>query len=193
MRLIQAKNYYRGRDRAIRFLVVHDMEAAARLQGGKDMTAENIAGWMAGRNAPMASAHFFFDSDSAAQGVKVGDTAFGAKGGNADGVHFEFKGYATWTRADWLAQDTMLNIGAAVMAEVAVALRRYGQAVNLDRPLSLMEVASRNVIGVTTHAQITRAFGIRGGHTDPGLAFPLDVFLAKVRWFVPHVRDLNFQ
>ena len=35
--------------------------------------------------------------------------------------------------------------------------------------------------GITTHAQITKAFDIPGGHIDPGANFPMDTLLACVR------------
>jgi hypothetical protein len=35
--------------------------------------------------------------------------------------------------------------------------------------------------GFTTHGTITKAFNIHGGHTDPGVAFPIEFFMSLIR------------
>jgi len=62
MDFIKAKNYTEGRDSSIDLLVIHTMEAPE-----KGETAENIASWFAGANAPQASAHYCIDANSVVQ------------------------------------------------------------------------------------------------------------------------------
>lgn len=165
----QARNYYKGRAAKVRLIVIHDMEAAE-----KATTAENIAAYFAGPQAPVASAHYNVDNDSIAQSVHETDTAFHAPGMNADGIGIEHAGYARQTRTDWLdAYSTaMLKRSAQLTADIAT---RYGiPIVHLTN--DQLRAGAKGFVG---HYQGSQVY--RGSHTDPGNGFPWDVYLQWVR------------
>src|SRR5688572_13889549 len=93
----QARHYTPTSGRQIDLVVLHDMEAPE-----KPATAENIASWFAGPNAPRASAHWCFDSNSAVRCVADKDVAWHAPGANHNGLGYEMAGYARQTGAEWL-------------------------------------------------------------------------------------------
>ena len=167
---VQARNYHAGRERPIRAVVLHTMEATE-----KPSTAENVAAWFAGPNAPIASAHFCVDADSTVQCVREQDTAFAAPGLNADGVQVELAGYAGQGVAGW-ADDysqALLRRAAALVADLC--RRHHLSIVALDAQALL-----RGERGITTHAEVTKAYR-RSTHTDPGPTFPMAAFLDLVR------------
>jgi len=167
---VQARNYHATRLRPIRAIVLHTMEAAE-----KPTTAENVAAWFAGPNAPMASAHFCVDADSVVQCVRESDTAFAAPGLNADGLQVELAGYAGQGAAGW-ADDfsqALLRRAAALVADLC--RRHHLPVVVLDAPALL-----RGERGITTHAEVTKAYRL-STHTDPGPTFPMAAFLDLVR------------
>ena len=163
---VQARNFYTGRRRSIRAIVLHTMEAAE-----KPTTAENVAAWFAGPNAPMASAHFCVDSDSIVQCVRESDTAFAAPGLNADGIQIEMAGYAAQGADGWAdAYSTaMLELAAGLVAELAA---RWSLPVRFVDAAGLL----RGEEGITTHAEVTKAYR-ESTHTDPGPTFPMTLFL----------------
>jgi hypothetical protein len=158
---VAARHFYAGRNRPIRLIVVHDMEAPEQAT-----TAESVASYFAGPNASDASAHFCIDNNSVVQCVKAGDTAWAAPGANADGVHLEHAGYARQSRAEWLDpySESCLNWSSLVAAEVVKALAAFGVDVPVRR-LSVPEVAGGVVRGFCGHIDVTRAFR-RSSHTD---------------------------
>lgn len=179
---VKARNFYRGRKRAARLIVIHDMEL---LQGPS--TAEACARFFQNQSptkAPRSSAHFCCDQDSIVQSVSVGDTAWAAPNANADGVHFELAGKARQSTREWTAKanDEMLTWAACEAALVFGLLRFFGVPIEVRR-LTPAEIRAGKA-GFCGHNDVTAAFGTRGGHTDPGPNFPWDVFLGKVRWWV---------
>ncbi len=171
MRIIQAKYFYRGRKRPIRLIVVHAMQS-----GEKPDTAENVAHWFAAKDTRKASAHICVDNNSAVRCVADLDTAWGAKGANADGLHLEFAGMSEQSQKEWLDNYgvAMLDIGAAVTAE-------WCKKHNIPaRWLTVAEVRDGKTKGLTDHDTISRAFP-GTGHWDPGPAFPRVFFLERVK------------
>ena len=167
---VQAKNYTRGRLKAVRLIVLHDMESPE-----KGDTAESVARYFA-TTTRQASAHFCVDADSVVQCVKESDTAWAAPGVNADGIHIEHAGYASQSRGQWLdAYSTrMLNLSARLTARLCKA---HGiPAVKLT-PAQL-KAGMRGIIG---HHEATVAYPPNAGHTDPGPNFPWDAYLVAVR------------
>jgi len=167
---IQAKNYRRGRARPIRAVVLHTAEIAE-----VPMAAENLAAWAAGPNAPMASWHYAVDADSIVQCVREEDTAFAAPGLNADGIQIELAARAAQDAAGWADPYSMAVLvrAAELVADICKRHRLPVSFVDADGLL-------RGERGVTTHAEVTRAYK-RSTHTDPGKSFPLAAFLAAVR------------
>lgn len=88
--------------------------------------------------------------------------------GNNILVHLCFTARADWSRAEWLAQETMLRAGATVVAHWC---RTYGWPAE--------RVYANSLPGVLGHDD-TRVWG-GTNHTDPGPNFPYDVFLGYVR------------
>lgn len=172
VKFVQARNYTRGpRKCPIDLIVIHDMEAAETPN-----TAEAVANWFAGKSAPQASAHFCLDNNSIVQCVRVQDIAWHAKGANHNGVGIELAGFARQTQGQW-ADDfssAMLELAAGLVGKLCS---------DLSLPVEYVDAAGIKAggRGITTHADVTKAFRIQGGHTDPGPNFPMTdlVFLVQ--------------
>ena len=167
---IQARNYYAGRKSRILHVVIHTMEAAKSL-----VTAENVAKWFAGPNAPMASCHYCIDADSVVQCVREEDTAFHAKQANATGIGLEHAGYAKQSSADWgdAYNSAMLSRSARLAARIC---KRHAIPVV---HLTAAELVA-GMPGFVGHNDCTRAFKVAGGHGDPGPSFPWARYLDMV-------------
>lgn len=155
--------------RRIDLIVLHSMEAPE-----KGSTAANCAAYLASTSRK-ASAHFCCDSDEIVRCVRDKDVAYGAPGANHNGLHIEMAGYARQTEADWRDKYSwaMLKIVARL-----VAVKCY----YLHIPpvwLTPAQVAAGSR-GITCHADITKAFKRKGGHTDPGKGFPVAAFMKLV-------------
>lgn len=167
----QAKNYKRGRLRPVQLIVLHSMEAAE-----KGNTAENVASYFAGANAPMASAHFCIDNNSIVQSVRLEDTAYHCKNANANGIGIEHAGYAKQTTSEWLDEygQQMLELSA----ELAASLCHQ-----FNIPVRRAKFAGKNnpqVVesGLCGHADVP----LHGTHYDPGKGFPWDYYLERVQF-----------
>lgn len=167
---VQARNYTRGRSNAIDLLVIHTMEAPE-----KPTTAESVANWFAGANAPQASAHYCIDNNSIVQSVHDEDTAWHAPGANHNGLGFEHAGFAAQAPKDW--QDAysqqMLDLSAQLVAQKC---EEHHIPVVWLRVADLL--AGRR--GITSHAQVSDAFKL-SDHHDPGVNFPIEEYLALVK------------
>jgi N-acetylmuramoyl-L-alanine amidase. len=86
---LQARNYTPGRKLPISLIVLHVMEWPE-----KPTAAAGCAYMFAGEKSPKASAHYCVDSNQIYQCVKDEDTAWHAKGGdaNARGIGIELAG-----------------------------------------------------------------------------------------------------
>lgn len=170
---IQSKNYTPTSGRKIDLIVIHDMEAPE----AKD-TAENVAKWFAGANAPEASCHYCIDADSIVQCVKDKDVAWHAPHANHNGLGLEHAGYARQTPGQWddLYSKAMLARSAALTAALC---GRYGIPVKYLNA-SRLKAGER---GITTHAQVSLAFPVPSAHTDPGPNFPMVDYIALVQKF----------
>lgn len=140
---------------------------------GRDLTAENLAAWMASLpESQGVSYHKVVDDDSVVHHVADEMKAWALRSGNPRSLNLCFPGYARWTRSEWLSHDNMLRLGAGV---VRLWCDRHGiPAVKLT---SQQVGADRS--GVCGHADWTYGKG-DGSHTDPGTAFPWDVFMGYV-------------
>lgn len=96
---------------------------------------------------------------------------------NLHGLHLEQAGHSTWSRQQWLAHRGTI---AAAAGQVAAWSSQYGI------PLRFLYAADLRALdaegyppghgGVTTHAEISKAFPHATNHEDPGPGYPLDVF-----------------
>lgn len=166
---VQAAGYTKGRpDGPPLWVVVHDMEA-----GETRLRAENTAAYFAsGAGGRSVSSHYCVDNDSVVQCVKLADTAWtvGNRPGNNRGINWEFSGFASQTREQWLD-----SFGLAMFAQAAPIIRLDMQRFSI--PLRRCSVADLRAFrpGITSHNDLRLAFG-NTTHTDPGPNFPWDVF-----------------
>lgn len=174
---IRARNYTPVAHRKIDLLVIHDMEAPE-----KGSTAEAVANYFAGPNAPRASAHYCIDNDSIVQCVRDHDVAWHAPGANHNGIGLEHAGYAHQSRTDWLDvySISMLHRSAELAAEKCV---KYGIPIRFVNAEGL-KAGHR---GITTHAEVSRAYRL-SDHTDPGPNFPMARYLAMVQLAATRLR-----
>lgn len=160
--------------RSISLVVLHSTEGC---HDGVCPTAASVSDYFA-TTTNDASTQLVVDDSSCYMSLRDDTVPYGASGGDANlrGVHIEFAGTANWSRQEWLSHSRMLTCGAY---RVAQWCDRYGIPVQFLDPSHL----AAGYKGITTHANVTAAFHVPYGHTDPGPNFPLDVFLGYVRQF----------
>lgn len=161
-------HYYEGREKILRLIVLHTMEAPEGPQ-----TAENIAAYFASGDV-VASAHACVDQDSVVVCLPPSDTAFAAPGANADGYQIEHAGYASQDGAGWADAESqsMLRLSAAHARSIALAA-----GIPL-RHLSDDELAA-GAAGFVGHDQVSRVYR-RSDHWDPGTSFPWSQYMGLV-------------
>lgn len=161
-------HYYKGREKQLRLIVIHTMEAAE-----SPKTAENIAEYFAS-GAVVASAHACVDQDSVVVCLPPSDTAFAAPGANADGYQIEHAGYASQDGAGWADAESqsMLKLSAAHARSIALAA-----GIPL-RHLTDAELAA-GYAGFVGHDQVSRVYK-RSDHWDPGPQFPWSQYMGLV-------------
>lgn len=127
-------------------------------------------------NRPKASWHFAVDNNSITQSVELDDVAWHAGYCNGYSVGIEQAGKASQTGPQWTDEYStkMLANTARLLAVIAGMY---------DLPLDYVATDLANAKGITTHAAITKAFKVKGGHTDPGPNYPMDAVLAQARAF----------
>lgn len=182
---IQARHFTQSNSKINQLIVLHCMEAPE-----KGSTAENVARYFSHMNdGRVASAHFCIDNNSIVQCVQCKDVAYGAKGGNKNGIHLEFAGYAKQTREEWLDDyGQMMLLRAAILCR-QVLMPKFGIPAKWVTPAKIRKAREDTTIrGFCTHADITEAFGIVGGHTDPGDGFPRGKFMELLSYQDFHVR-----
>ena len=161
-------HYYEGREKALRLIVIHTMEAPE-----SPKTAENIAAYFAS-GAVVASAHACVDQDSVVVCLPPTATAFAAPGANADGYQIEHAGYASQDGADWndAESQSMLKLSAAHAREIALAA-----GIPLKH-LTNAELAAGEA-GFVGHNQVSDVYK-RSDHWDPGTNFPWSQYMGLV-------------
>lgn len=158
--------------RDVRVIVIHSTEGD---------TAAGAAGWFQ-NEASRGSAHIVVDDEECYRTLPDDVVPWGAPGANEDGLHVEMAGHASWTRAQWLEHRRTIQRAAAATAV-------WGRIYRI--PMRFVDAAGlrRGERGVTTHAEVTKAYSGGAGHNDPGLVcsgsrcaagkFPIDVFMAS--------------
>ena len=169
MQFVQARNYYRGRRKAVRLIVIHTMETPQ-----KPGTALAVAGWFAGPDAPQASAHYCIDDAAVVWCVREGDTAWHAPGVNADGIGLEHSGSAALRRAGWVDRYSQMVLTNSAKLAADIAARHNIPLVHLTN-----EQLAAGAKGFIGHAQASQVYG--GDHTDPGDEFPWAAYLKLVQ------------
>jgi N-acetyl-anhydromuramyl-L-alanine amidase AmpD len=161
-----------GTRRSTRLIVIHTAEC-----GERKGAARGVASWFQ-NPAARGSAHATVDADEIVQHMGWDEKAAHARGGdaNATGVGIEHAGRASQTAAEWGDDYSrrMLERSAALVAELCA---RYGIP---PVRLTPAQVAAGEH-GICGHADVTAAYAVRGGHTDPGPDFPWDRYMSMVR------------
>ena len=170
--LIRAKNFTKGRNgKRVRLIVIHTMES-----GEQPNKARQVAMWFRGSTAPDASAHYCVDNKTVVQSVDEKDTAWatGESNTNRESISIELAGSASQSKFQW--NDTyskgVLTQAAKLVAEIA---DRYSIPV-----VKLTPAKVKSGKGIIGHWDVTLAYGIKGGHTDPGKNFPWTDFIKMV-------------
>lgn len=169
-----ARFYTKGpRGVPITQIVVHCTESQKR----KGLL-RNIVNWMRGKNAPHASAHVFVDNTISMRSVDDVDIAWhcGVWQVNRRSLAVELTGSASQTRAQWLDAFSQGVLDKAA-AQIATWCTQYGIPVTRLSPPSVRA----GVKGIFGHVDVTNAFSVPGGHTDPGANFPWDELLRRIK------------
>lgn len=166
---ITPRNYYAGRDKTLRLIVIHTMETPE--QQGR---ARWCAQYFAGPGAPQASAHACIDDQEVVLCLPPSATAWAAPGANSDGYQVEHAGYASQGAAGWADaySQRMLALSATHTAQIA---RAAGIPL---RHLTDGELAAGQA-GFVGHDQVSRVYKL-SDHTDPGPAFPWTQYMNLV-------------
>jgi len=167
---IQARNYTKGRaGHTPRLIVIHTMETPET-----EGRAKQVAAWFAGTTAPQASAHYMCDDKQVIQSVLETDTAWAVDDYalNQESISIEHAGSASQSAEQWndAYSQAELKLSAALAAEIAT---RYRIPVVKLSPADIFAGKA----GICGHHDITVAKAIAGGHTDPGVNFPMVQFL----------------
>lgn len=124
----------------------------------------------------VASAHYCVDPSAVVCSVRPERMAAhaGVAQVNQASVGIEMCGRAAWSRNQWLAPDQigMLNRTAELVAALCERFKVPAESLGTN-------ITGHR--GITTHGDVTRAFGVKGGHSDPGAGFPMDVLIDKTR------------
>ena len=170
---IAARHFTTAHREGADLVVIHTMEAPE-----KPGTAEAVARWFGGAQAPQASAHFCVDNDSAVQCVRLTDVAWHAPGANRNGIGIEHAGYASQGAEQWADDysEEMLRRSARLCAELC---RECGIPV---RRVTADDLKAGGARGICGHHDATLAFR-KSTHTDPGPRFPWLTYLAMVEQY----------
>lgn len=165
------------------------MEAAKKLG-----TAKNVALWFGGKTkspAPKASAHYCLDTAEIYQCVAESVVAWAAPGANRKGIHIEHAGYAAQTPGQWVDVYNLAMLEQSAKLAADICKRHAIPIVHLS--VEELKAGKRGLCG---HVDVTNAFNGGKGHTDPGVAFPWDLYLemvhnASIPPTLPPARDTN--
>lgn len=172
---MKAKFYGASRMLPANLIVIHTAECSEH-PGADVAVARYFTDPRDSKGRPVtASAHYTIDSDSVTQSVWEHDVAWHAGPVNGRSIGVEHAGTAFQTPAQWAdAYSTaMLARSAKFTAELAW---RYGIPVTKLTP----EEVRAGAAGFCGHVDVTKGFGIAGGHVDPGKAFDWQAYLEAV-------------
>lgn len=176
-----AKNFTAGRQgNEIDILVIHSAENQ-ELPG----QAAHLVQWFAGDTAPQASAHVMIDNAHFMTSVDDQDTAWAVDDFplNLCSKSFEFTGHSANTAAQWADAYESNVIKEALIAFKADMAKYNIPALHLTDAQIIAKhknPGDKTIKGICTHADISRALKIVGGHVDPGVNFPLDTFIKEL-------------
>ncbi len=171
---IWAANFYPGRILDIDLIVIHCTQSGT-LDGKSQGSAIGVGRYFARPSTP-GSTQMVHDNLTDVRCVRDEDTCWGARGHNANGLHFEFCGQADWSRKQWMDNySATIRAGAVKIAEAMVR-----EKIPFVYPAPVVNGRARN--GIRTH------HGLPGNdHSDPMPgptgrgAFPIDFLLAEIK------------
>lgn len=156
----------------IDWIVMHSTE------GG---TAESVARYFSTPESG-GSAHLVVDDQTCFRCLPNNVIAWGAPGANVNGFHIEQCGFAAWTAEEWAKHETMLHRAAY---KAAIHAHLFNIPVRTFVTAEGLKAGHR---GITTHAEVSRAFpNDAGNHHDPGLNWPRYHFMNLVRQYIAAV------
>lgn len=160
----------KGKRKPIRLIVLHSAENQ-ELPG----QAAHLVQWFAGKTAPQASAHYMVDNLKILQSVDDADISWHCNvwERNVESIGIELTGSASQTAAQW-ADDYSKHVLANANVLCKSLMKKYSIPNIHLTPAQILDGKTK---GFATHADITTAHAIAGGHTDPGKNFPLASFL----------------
>ena len=173
---VPARNYTMvaiAKPRQIDLIVLHTMESL-----DKPDTAERVAAWFAGPDAPRASAHYNVDQNSIVQSVRNRDVAWHAPGSNHNGIGIEHSGHARQTAKEWKSPNNQ-----AMLTRSAQLVARLCREYNIPIERRTSDELKSKMRGICGHVDVTNAFSNGKGHTDPGVGFIWDEYLALVETY----------
>ena len=171
-----AKNYTKGAGlrKPIRMIVLHSAENQ-QLPG----QAKHLVEWFAGPTAPQSSAHYMVDNANVVQSVLDTDVAWavGVWQANLESISIEMTGQASFTTAQWTNAYSQ-----GVIEQVVTLGKRLSQQYTIPPVrLTTAQILDGKTKGFCTHADITAAYKVVGGHTDPGPNAPVQTILDKIK------------
>lgn len=164
----------------VKIIVLHDTDPGPKVT---DPTARSTASYFAQRilikDGGPYSAHAVIGEDGCFETLTPDYIAYGAgEPANTVGYHIEQAGQAAWTRDQWLARTKTLQQTAGLVASMASQLGiplQFLHAADLQKLAAAGWPAGQG--GVTTHAEISKAFPAATNHIDPGPNYPIDVLM----------------
>lgn len=118
------------------------------------------------------SAHLCVDDNECYRCLANEDIPWGAPGANENGFHIEQAGYAKWSAVIWRKHINTLRRCAY---KTALHCKQFGIPVQFCSAADLK--AGKK--GITTHREVSKAFG--GTHTDPGPFYPTPLVMWLTR------------
>ena len=178
--------YHEPRTVAPRLVVVHVNAVDEPVTGGAQNVARYCQRPASERDGSKGGYHAISDNIETVRGGLDEWVVNGAAGANRDGLHVCLVGSADQSSAQWADRFSSASIDNAA---------RYvaGWCVRYKIPASrLAAVDIRNdQRGVCGHRDVSLAYG-QSDHYDPGPHFPWDLFLRRVRSFLPVEDDLPY-
>lgn len=149
--------------------------------------AKGLADWISKPMAPgkQVSWGYLVDSAGIIQSVKDNDIAWHAGRVNGYSIGIEHVGMSQQTAEEWADafSSAELDWSAKLVSKLCLCYNIPVQHVANE------DIASKIGRGICGHWDITEAFHIKGGHTDPGPNFPWIGYMNNVARYYAAMRD----